>query len=167
MYLPDICQYVQDDDSLFCSQIQNIGFDTIIMSNGVIRRSVSLIAGKAVRTILPASFRRHSLLDSESIPSQLSVYCESIPSLRRPKTHIRAYGTSTYGAMHGLKIRVSAVQIRPCPFHKFLADSCLWPSAFFMVGEKRGACQMCAKFLSTLCSAAALARSTKSSATAR
>ena len=72
---------------------------------------------------IPASFRRHSLLDSESIPSQLSVYCESIPSqlsvycesipsLRRLKTHIRTYGTSTYGAMHGLKIRVSAVQVR-------------------------------------------------------
>jgi len=80
------------------------------MSNGVIRRSVSLIAGKAVRTNLPASFRRHSLLDSESIPSQLSVYGESIPCLRHPKTHIRAYGTSTYGAIHGLKIRVLAVR---------------------------------------------------------
>ena len=101
------------DDRLFCSLVQN---DTSTMRTDVIRGGVSLIAGRNAGTILRASFRRHSLLDSESISSQLSVYCESIPRLRRPKTHIRAYGTSTYGAIHGLKIRVSAVQIRPCPF---------------------------------------------------
>ncbi len=81
-----------------------------------------MIAGRNAGTILQASFRRHSLLDSESIPNQVSVYCESIPSLRRLKTHIRAYGTCTYGAMHGLKIRVSAVQR--------IAEFRVWPVSF-------------------------------------
>jgi hypothetical protein len=106
------------------------------MSNGVIRRSVSLIAGKAVRTILPASFRRHSLLDSELTLSQLSVYGESTPRLRRLKMHIRAYETSTYGAMYGLKIRVSAVQIRPCPFDNLSGGKGLRVLAFLCFGPK-------------------------------
>ena len=87
----------------------NPEFDTLIMSNGVIWEGASLIAGRNAGTILRASFRRHFLLDSESILNLLSVYRESTPRLKRLKTHIKVYGANTYRAIHGLKIRVSAV----------------------------------------------------------
>jgi len=67
------------------NMFNNPEFDTLIMSNGVVRGGASLIAGRNAGTILRASFRRHFLLDSESILNLLSVYCESTPRLRRLK----------------------------------------------------------------------------------
>ena len=48
------------------------------------------------------------------------------------------YSQTLTKASNGLKIRVSAVQIRPCPVDKFLAGKSLWLPVFFYGGRKMG-----------------------------